>query len=68
MIQLFVDFLTGCTHLRQTRPFTISKRCYTVCLDCGHELPYSWSAMRPLSRGECAKIKHDPADILAAAS
>ena len=55
MIDACLDFLFGCPHHRQTRPFTLNKSCYTVCLDCGRELPYSWPAMRPLTRAECVR-------------
>jgi len=49
----FLAFLFGCLHRNQTRPFTLNKFCYTVCLDCGRELPYSWASMRTLRAAEC---------------
>lgn len=54
MIVACLEFLLGCIHRNQTRPFTLNKTCYTVCLDCGRELPYSWEAMRSLKPAECA--------------
>jgi hypothetical protein len=54
MINACLGFLFGCVHRKQTRPFTLNKTCYTVCLDCGRELPYSWPAMRPMKPEECA--------------
>jgi len=38
----------GCRHSNQSRPFTIRRRTYKVCLDCGRELPYSLATMSPL--------------------
>lgn len=54
MITACLEFLFGCLHRNQTRAFTLNQSCYTVCLDCGRELPYSWGAMRPLRAAECA--------------
>lgn len=54
MMGACLDFLLGCVHRNQTRPFTLNKTCYTVCLNCGQELPYSWTEMRSLNRTECA--------------
>lgn len=52
-MSLFLEFLFGCVHHNQTRAFTLNKTCYTVCLDCGRELPYSWTEMRTLKPAEC---------------
>jgi hypothetical protein len=54
MIGAWLELLFGCSHRNQTRPFTLNKTCYTVCLNCGRELPYSWVAMRTLKPAECA--------------
>jgi hypothetical protein len=40
-----MNFLFGCGHDHVTRPFTLENRTYKVCLDCGHELPYSARTM-----------------------
>ena len=66
MIHALVDFLLGCSHHKQTRPFTVDRRCYTVCLDCGQELPYSSTAMRPLTRAERAKSRAHASEELTA--
>jgi hypothetical protein len=58
MIGACLELFFGCFHRNQTRPFTLNKTCYTVCLDCGRELPYSWGAMRPLKPAECANGHH----------
>jgi hypothetical protein len=34
-----------CHHVEMSRVFTIKKRTYQVCLDCGQEFEYSWSRM-----------------------
>jgi hypothetical protein len=31
------QFVFGCHHRHMSRVFTIKKRTYKVCLDCGHE-------------------------------
>jgi hypothetical protein len=46
----------GCHHWNLSRVFTIHQRTYQVCLDCGHEVEYSWALMR-------AKSSHDADDI-----
>lgn len=55
MMSACLEFLLGCVHRNQTRVFTVKQACYTVCLDCGRELPYSWAEMRPLKRAECQR-------------
>ncbi len=54
-----IKFLFGCWHKNTTFPFTPKKSqhqsaavkdTYVVCLDCGHELPYSWEHMKVLPR------------------
>ena len=32
-----IEFAFGCHHRHVSRVFTIKKRTYKVCLDCGHE-------------------------------
>jgi len=36
-LQWIVQFTFGCHHRHLSRVFTIKKRTYKVCLDCGHE-------------------------------
>jgi hypothetical protein len=68
MIGACFGFLFRCLHRSQTRPFTLNKTCYTVCLDCGRELPYSWAAMRPLKPAECANSHHQICEKISAAA
>jgi hypothetical protein len=68
MLAACLELLMGCNHRNQTRPFTINKSCYTVCLDCGHELPYSSAAMRPLKRSEVAKSRYHAGEEISAAA
>lgn len=39
------QFAFGCHHVQLSRVFTIKKRTYQVCFDCGQELEYSWAEM-----------------------
>ncbi len=38
----------GCHHRQLSRVFTIRKRTYQVCFECGQEFEYSWALMRCL--------------------
>jgi hypothetical protein len=40
----------GCHHSQRSRVFTIKKRTYQVCLECGQEFGYSWALMHSLRR------------------
>lgn len=40
-----VDFLFGCHHSHLSRVFTIRRRTYRVCCDCGAEFDYSLEMM-----------------------
>jgi len=37
--------LFGCHHRRVRRMFTIERRTYQVCCDCGKHFKYSWERM-----------------------
>jgi hypothetical protein len=39
----------GCRHRRLSRVFTIKRRTYRVCFECGKELEYSWASMHAVS-------------------
>ena len=40
-----LDFLFGCHHSNLSRVFTIRRRTYRVCCDCGAEFVYSLQRM-----------------------
>jgi hypothetical protein len=40
-----LDFLFGCHHSNLSRVFTIRRRTYRVCCDCGAEFDYSLQKM-----------------------
>ncbi len=46
-----IDILIGCRHSHVTRPFTLRRKTYEVCLDCGHEIPYSLATMSQVKGG-----------------
>jgi hypothetical protein len=41
-----LDFLFGCHHWHLSRVFTIDRRTYKVCCDCGAKFDYSLESMR----------------------
>ena len=41
----FLNFLFGCRHSNLSRVFTISRRTYCVCCECGAEFDYSLETM-----------------------
>lgn len=40
-----IESILGCWHHKTSRPFTIAKRTYEVCLDCGKQFSYSLRTM-----------------------
>ncbi len=46
----------GCSHDRLSRPFTIQRQSYMVCLECGQKVFYSMEEMRRLSRREVRRL------------
>jgi hypothetical protein len=40
------ESLFGCHHRQLSRVFTLRRRTYKVCLECGREFEYSWESMR----------------------
>ncbi len=51
------ELFFGCRHGRLTRPFTLERRTYKVCLDCGRQIYYSSERMTPLSAREIRGMK-----------
>lgn len=68
MFRAWIESLLKCVHDRQTRPFTLNKTCYTVCLDCGRHMPYSWAEMRSLTDAECAGASQNACEEVRAAA
>jgi hypothetical protein len=56
IFNFFYAILLGCRHDRLTRPFTIQRQTYKVCLDCGKQVYYSADTMRPLSAREVRRM------------
>jgi hypothetical protein len=54
-----LQFAFGCHHRQRTAVFTIKKRTYQVCLNCGQEFEYSWGLMHAL-RASVADIPDAP--------
>src|SRR5579863_813945 len=44
-----LQFAFGCHHGRLSRAFTIKKRTYQVCFECGQEFEYSWKLMHTIA-------------------
>jgi hypothetical protein len=47
MLSIF-QYAFGCHHSQMSRVFTIKKRTYQVCIECGREFEYSWTQMQIL--------------------
>ena len=47
------QFAIGCRHRQRSSVFTIKKRTYQVCLNCGREFEYSWALMHAVSSERC---------------
>lgn len=56
IFNFFYELLLGCHHEQLTRPFTIQKQTYKVCLECGKHLFYSADTLSPLSAREMRRI------------
>lgn len=44
-LMLALDFIFGCHHRHLSRVFTIDRRTYRVCCDCGAKFVYSLTSM-----------------------
>ena len=53
----------GCHHRQISRVFTIKKRTYRVCFQCGKEFEYFWASMHPVrssvAANGCTPLDHD---------
>ena len=50
------EIILGCSHQHLTRPFTLQKETYKVCLDCGKQIYYSPVTMRALNVREVRRL------------
>ncbi|HVJ08166.1 MAG TPA: hypothetical protein VM554_07265 [Acidisarcina sp.] len=57
VLDFLYDALFGCRHDRLTRPFTIERQTYKVCLDCGRHMYYSAERMEPLTPRELRRMR-----------
>lgn len=57
IFNFFYDILFGCRHDHLTRPFTLQRETYKVCLDCGKQIFYSPDTMRALSTRELRRMR-----------
>jgi len=57
LFSFIYDVIFGCRHGRQTRPFTLQRQTYKVCLDCGSKIFYSRERMMPLSARELRRMR-----------
>lgn len=51
------EIFFGCRHDHLTRPFTLERHTYKVCLDCGKQVFYSTATMRPLRGRELRRLQ-----------
>lgn len=58
MLRAALDFLFGCRHSNLSRVFTVRRRTYKVCLDCGAEFDYSMETMSISSCREAGPAEH----------
>ena len=47
LLRIF-ESLFGCHHQQLSRVFTIGRRTYQVCVECGREFEYSWKLMHSM--------------------
>jgi hypothetical protein len=57
IFNFFCEIVLGCSHQHLTRPFTLQKQTYMVCLDCGKQIYYSAASMRPLTMSEVRHLR-----------
>jgi len=57
------ESLFGCHHRNLSRVFTIRRRTYQVCVECGREFEYSWARMHSI-RSSVAGNAYEALDIV----
>jgi hypothetical protein len=48
LLRVFQFIFGGCQHSRLSRVFTIERKTYQVCFECGQKFDYSWTLMHPI--------------------
>ena len=56
------QFAFGCHH-QLSGVFTIQKRTYRVCLECGQEVEYSWALMHSLPLNGAPVGRHSAREL-----
>jgi hypothetical protein len=64
LLKFSYDVFFGCRHRNQTRPFTLKRQTYKVCLDCGTQIFYSPERMTPLTAREVRRAEAAAAGLL----
>lgn len=64
LLRFSYDVLFGCRHHHQTRPFTLKRQTYKVCLDCGKQIFYSPERMMPLTAREARRAEAAATGVL----
>ena len=64
LLGFIYDVIFGCRHHHQTRPFTLKRQTYKVCLDCGRQIFYSPERMTPLTTRELRRAEATAAGSL----
>jgi hypothetical protein len=57
VFEFLYEMFFGCRHERLTRPFTLQRDTYKVCLDCGKHVMYSAERMEPLTAREIRRAR-----------
>ena len=58
-----LDCIFGCHHGNLSRVFTIQRRTYRVCCDCGAEFDYSFQRMAIMRQSTQAAPRYLPQEV-----
>ena len=56
VLNFLYEVFLGCSHQHLTRPFTLQKETYMVCLDCGKQIYYSFDTMHTVSARDARRM------------
>lgn len=69
LLEYLTRVLFDCHHANLSRVFTIRRRSYQVCCDCGAEFDYSFATMSAhrvrLARPRCGSFASRPSSVAA---